>query len=103
MDLTRYKDSGCRVAPHCLPDVDGKGDDVAGTGCPLERCIYEGPSAAYVLRDWLNGYDDKCRHAAQLRSTGLKILEIADTLKVNERTVYRLLRDAQTLTEEAKK
>lgn len=101
MDLTRYKDNGCIVAPHCLPDFDRYGEAIPGTGCPLEQCVYDGPSASYVLRDWLNGYDSKCLHAAGLREQGMQIVQIAEALKVNERTVYRLLKDAKSLPSEA--
>lgn len=99
LDTTHYQDKGCRVSPHCLPDLDGSGQPIAGTGCPLEQCIYDAPSGPYGLRSYLQGYDDQCRLARSMRAQGSKIAAIALALKKTNRTVYRLLRDAESLEE----
>lgn len=72
-EVTRYRDDGCDIHPHCLT-------------CPLPRCRYEEPGG---LKAMLNGMRD--RQIVSLRTRGIPVEEIADRFGVSRRTIFRIL------------
>lgn len=69
---TIYVDRGCEVAPACL-------------ACPLPRCKYDEPSVARVPH-WVRRRQERI---IALRDRGMTAREIARTVGVSLRTVYR--------------
>ncbi len=73
-------DEGCAVWRTCL-------------SCPLPQCVYESRGetlrGAYAIRRWLD--------AAALAAEGQTVAEIAATLGMDKRTVYRALAGARRL------
>ena len=72
-EVTRYRDDGCDIHPHCLT-------------CPLPRCRYEEPGG---LKGMLNGMRD--REIVALKSKGVPVEDIADQFQISRRTIFRVL------------
>ena len=72
-EVTRYRDDGCDIHPHCLT-------------CPLPRCRYEEPGG---LKGMLNAMRD--RQIVELRARGISVEDIADRFGVSRRTIFRIL------------
>jgi transposase-like protein len=68
------QDTGCEFAPSCLK-------------CPLARCKHDDPVAARAARLDMGG----AARARELHEGGRTIDEIADTIGVSRRTVFRWL------------
>ena len=72
-EVTRYRDDGCDIHPHCLT-------------CPLPRCRYEEPGG---LKGLLNSTRDS--EIVAMRTKGAAVEDIADRFGVWRRTVFRVL------------
>ena len=72
-EVTRYRDDGCDIHPHCLT-------------CPLPKCRYEDPGG---LKGMLNGMRD--REIVRQKSRGVPIEVIADSSVSRGATVFRVL------------
>jgi len=72
-EVTRYRDDGCDIHPHCLT-------------CPLPRCRYEEPGG---LKGMLNGMRD--REIVALKAKGVPIEDIAEQFGISRRTIFRVL------------
>ncbi len=89
-----YTDTGCEVAPRCVPEWDDRGEPVPGTGCPLLECV-DGPGLV------LWRYQQRQQRIFELLDivledgTRLTVAQVTARLAitatpVNERTVFRM-------------
>lgn len=68
-----FRDDGCSVAPSCL-------------ACPLPQCRYDVPGGARIM---LNEVRDT--RIAQAHAAGASVDDLAATLQISRRTVFRVL------------
>lgn len=67
-----FKDTGCEVSPTCL-------------ACPLERCRYDDPHAGRRTRT-----SERVRRVTELLAQGMRPSEVASTLGMSKRNVFRI-------------
>ncbi len=71
---TQYSDTGCDLYPSCLH-------------CPLPRCRYEDPGGARAMLRPVRDASIRRMHHQQ----GMTVEQVATTLGVSRRTVFRVL------------
>ncbi len=77
--LDDYEDTGCEVSPRC-------------TRCPLRQCRHDNPR-------WFANYKRlaRAKQIQRLRSYGIRPDAIAQVLDLGPRTVWRALRNQESL------
>ncbi len=81
-ELCQYRDEGCELASREL------GHPSQCARCPFPECIYAEPAGQ---RKWLKNLRDR-EILAQFSREGKSIKEVANSFRISERTVQRVLK-----------